>query len=151
MTAVGMFAKMHDQPLFQTNDGRVLYKAETDRHHILWRRAWYTSSYEKRIRESSGFVLRMSVVAHRDLHANVEPPQKPNHHLLRGLHQYSRELDIHDPYQKFYAMAEFLGKIASKDGPNANEASLLQDNFQQQIAFVESGKLQPYEDRNDTI
>lgn len=144
-TAGGTFAKMHDQPLFQTNDGRVLYKAETDKHHTLWRKAWYKSAYEKRIRESSGLVLRLSTVSHRDLHANVEPPVKPDRHILTGIYQFGRELDVHNPYEKFYAMTEFLGRIASKNGNYAIDAARLQENFLQQIPFIEDGRLEPHD------
>lgn len=132
---------------YLTPDGRVLYRAESNRHHAVWKKDWYTSTFEKqKFREMAGMVLQLSIVAHRDLHANVEPPRKPNNNLMYGLYNYNRRLDIPDPYERFEAIAELLGNISLTSGNNRNaeDAGLLHDNFKQQLPFINDGKLIAY-------
>ncbi len=93
-----------------------------------------------------GFVLQLSIVSHRDLHANVEPPKKPNHNLMQGLYNYNRQLDIPDVYERFEHLTDFLAKLAMSSGNTRNreDAYWLHDNFTEQLPFIQEGKLEPY-------
>lgn len=132
---------------YLTPEGRVLYRAETNKHHAVWKKDWYRSVFEKqKFREMAGFVLPLSITAHRDLHANVEPPKKPNQRLMQGLYNYNRTVDVLDPYERFEHLTEFLGRLAMGSGNAANreDAYWLHNNFTQQLQFIEEGKLTPY-------
>ena len=91
-------------------------------------------------------VLRLAIKPHRDLHANVEPPKKPNPNLMRVMYNYNNQLDIPDPYERFETITDYLYKIATNSGNTRNreDAYWLHDNFTQQLPFINEGKLKPY-------
>lgn len=132
---------------YSTTEGRVLYRAETNRHHTLWKKDWYTGTFEKQqLREMAGLVLQLSIVSHRDLHANVAPPSKPNRNLMQGIYNYNRRLEIPDPYERFEAITEMLGHISLTSGNTRNreDAHALHSNFTDQLVYIREGKLEPY-------
>ena len=57
---------------------------EVNRHHLFHARAWYKTPLEKALRQHDGLVVPMYVGVHKELHANVQPPPKPNQRLILG-------------------------------------------------------------------
>jgi hypothetical protein len=58
---------------------------EQNSHHLFWTRREYLTHLEKNLREHRGFVLPIDVEAHRELHADLNPPPKPNARQIRHL------------------------------------------------------------------
>ena len=69
---------METSPCFRASDGRLLYKAETNLHHLTWRSDWYKTNQERKFRNATGMVIRLAIRSHNQLHREVEPPHKPN-------------------------------------------------------------------------
>lgn len=133
-----------EKPRYLTSDGRILHRAETNLHHIQWRSDWYRSTQEKKYRNASGMVIRLAIGAHNDLHGNVQPPQKPNPNLMRDMHCAVRNMDYSDPYDHFTQIAMWLGEVAetSTCEQNAHEAGLMFENYVEQSAYIEQGRLE---------
>lgn len=131
---------------YQTPDGLVIPRDYTDRHHAVWKKDWYTTTFERqKFREMGGMVLRLDIKAHRELHANVEPPEKPNHNLMHGMFDYNKKnLDTQNPYERFEELTSMLGRIADIGGPNAEDAHKLQQNFLDQQIYIDQGKVEIY-------
>ncbi len=130
-----------------TPEGRVLYRAETNNHHAAWKKDWYRTTFEKQqFREMGGLVLRLAIKPHRELHANVEPPKKPNLALMQVMCNYNRRIDIPDPYERFEELTNLLAKVATGSGNTANreDAYWLHQNFTEQLPFIREGRLEPY-------
>lgn len=62
-----------------------------DRHHVFWRRKEYRSPIETRVRNLGAFVVTVNVIDHRELHANVPPPPKPDCEQLHDLYQFMQD------------------------------------------------------------
>ena len=66
---------------YRQSDGRYARPHECDTHHIYWIEKHYRSSEERLFRNLGGHTLKLYIPAHKDLHANVEPPPKPSKQL----------------------------------------------------------------------
>lgn len=131
------------EPRFITQEGLVIPKALTDKHHTLWKKDWYRTPSEKRTREMSGMVLRLVINHHRDLHRAVEPPPKPNPQVLIGMYNFNRHnLETLNVYDRFEALTEMLGKVAATGGINASDAGKLYENFVEQLPFIQAGRVE---------
>ena len=129
--------------MFETTDGRRLYKAETSTHHLIFERRDYQTPTEKKFRNMGGLVMRLSNHAHRELHANVPPPPKPNPNLMRDIYLYSRSRDYDTAYSLAAQITCYVGQIAlnSHNEQNAEDATALFDNLIQQAVYIEEGQL----------
>lgn len=131
------------EPMFRTQEGLLIPKDFTNKHHILWRKDWYKTPSERRTREMPGMVLRMTINHHRDLHRAVEPPQKPNPQVLIGMYNFNHNnLETLNVYDRFEAITEMLGKVATVGGRNALDAGRLHENFVEQLPFVQAGRVE---------
>lgn len=131
--------------MFRTQEGLVIPKDFTNKHHVLWRKDWYKTAPERRTREMAGMVLRITINHHRDLHRAVEPPEKPNSQLLVGTYNFNRHnLETLNVYDRFEAITEMLGKLAQRSGKNAHDAGMLHENFENQMPFIVAGKVEVY-------
>lgn len=131
---------------YLTPNGEVIPHYATNLHHNSWRKKDYPSEFDKRYRNMPGMVLRLTIGTHRDLHANVEPPKKPNPNLMRGIYNYNQRLDVEDPYERFEAITEMLGNISFTSGNTRNrlDAHALHENFTAQLVYINEGKVVPY-------
>ena len=123
-------------------DGRQLYKEETNRHHIFWRRDSYKTPPERKFRDVTGLVLRMTIREHKTLHANVPPPHKPNPDLMRDVTQFDRNLDDNLYFDRYLKIADYLIDVMH-DGSahNSEDAGLILENFELQNEFLDKGRL----------
>lgn len=125
-----------------TPDGRVLYSAETSRHHVASERRWYTTPTEKKYREMSGLVLHLANQPHRDLHANVPPPPKPSPDFMRDIYLHARNVVYDNQYDLFRQITNFVGYAAAEGRPQRqDEAIPLYENLTAQGAYIELGRL----------
>ncbi len=117
---------------------------ETDIHHALWARRNYRTSQEKLLRRSEGLVLPVYIQAHRELHFNVEPPQKPSKWLTERLIEFTHDDYEPNVYDKFYNIIQHLGNIAntSWSDERANEAYDLHYNFVRQYGYIRQGQIE---------
>lgn len=130
------------EPMFRTREGLVIPKDFTNKHHALWRRDWYKTPSERRTREMPGMVIRVAINHHRELHRSVEPPRKPNPQLLIGMYNYNQHnLETLNVYDRFEALTEMLGKVATMGGKNAVDAGMLHENFTEQLPYIQAGRV----------
>ena len=88
---------------------------EMNRHHVWFERGDYLTRFERRLRQHRGFIIPMLIEPHRELHANVPPPPKPNHHQTAALLDNIDQFDIapvHHAIELFESWSEREGKIA---------------------------------------
>jgi hypothetical protein len=130
-----------DVPRYIDGEGRLLYKGETSKHHIQWRSDWYNTPTERKYRNATGMVLRMSNHHHQQLHIEVEPPVKPNQNLMQMIYREARNMEWSDQYDHFIQIARFVGNVALSEGNarNVEDANLLFDNLLQQSVFIDLG------------
>ena len=60
-------------------------------HHVWHERRNYKSPIEQRVRNLGAFVIRANAIDHRELHANVPPPPKPDPEQLHDLYQFMQD------------------------------------------------------------
>lgn len=58
--------------------------AEYNCHHSFWNRSWYRSPIQRALRQHEGLVVPMYEQVHRDLHADMPPPPRPNSAQILG-------------------------------------------------------------------
>lgn len=131
---------------FIDGEGRLLYKEETNTHHIMSigygrGRQEYLTPFEKKFRNMGGLLVRTALRPHRELHANVGTPIKPNPNLMRDMYRAARNMEFDSQYDHFTQIATYLGGVVEKDGPNAPDASRLLENYQQQAPYLEIGRV----------
>lgn len=63
-----------------------------NRHHCLWARNHYKTSLEKALRNHDGLVVPLLVPIHRELHAHIDPPPKPDKRLIMGSLEFLDDL-----------------------------------------------------------
>lgn len=102
----------------------------SSRHHVLFEKRWYHTPLEKHVRNHYGLLVPMYLQPHRELHANVQPPPKPNQRLLLATAELLDNLPnstLANPPQVVLAVAEdMLGrddKLAQRIGHNLLEQS----------------------------
>jgi len=131
---------------YLTPEGRVLYRAETNKHHLMYEGQQYCGRFERNdFREMGGFIIRMAVTVHNDLHANVEPPIKPCNNLMRAMVQHNKLLEpMASAYEKFQDMTMYLGYLSSfaQSQQIREESALLHENFREQAVFINNGMVE---------
>lgn len=60
-------------------------------HHVFFEKRNYKTPIEQRVRNLGAFVIYTDIVDHRELHANVPPPPKPDHEQLHDLYNFMQE------------------------------------------------------------
>lgn len=59
-----------------------------EKHHLLWTRAeWSAKPLPKRVRQMSAFIIDVSYINHRLIHAMMEPPALPERPVLLEMEQ----------------------------------------------------------------
>lgn len=107
-----------------------------NQHHVLWQRTSYRASHEKALRTHRGLVVPMDIGVHKDLHARVPIPPKPDHRLVCGSLEMLDDLPrdvLNNPPGTVDAYAEWL--MAQKRGL----ATRLGKNLLRQAVFIERG------------
>jgi len=107
-----------------------------NQHHVLWNRTAYKQSHEKALRTHRGLVVPMDIGVHKDLHARVPIPPKPDHRLVCGSLEMLDDLPrdvLNNPPGTVDAYAEWL--MAQKRGL----ATRLGKNLLRQAVFIERG------------
>jgi hypothetical protein len=136
------------KPLFSLPNGEVLLYGDTNKHHTIWNSYQYAGRFERNnYREMSGFVIRMAVSIHNELHANVEPPIKPIPNLMRAMVEHNKMLEpLATPYEKFQDMTMYLGYLSAfaKSQQMREEAHQLHDNFKDQALYINEGRVEYY-------
>jgi len=106
----------------------------------------YCGRFERNdFREMGGFIIRMAVTVHNDLHANVEPPIKPCNNLMRAMVQHNKLLEpLASAYEKFQDMTMYLGYLSSfaQSQQIREESALLHENFIEQAVFINKGRVE---------
>lgn len=106
----------------------------------------YCGRFERNdFREMGGFIIRMAVVVHNDLHANVEPPIKPSERLMKAMVRHNKLLEpMASAYEKFQDMTMYLGYLSSfaQSQQIREESALLHENFLEQAVFINQGRVE---------
>lgn len=136
------------EPLFSLPNGEVIPRSQSNKHHTLWPSYEYAGRFERNeYREMSGFVIRMSIPIHNELHAEVEPPIKPVPNLMRAMVEHNKMLHpMSNSYEKFKDMTMYLGYLSTfaKSQQMREEAHQLHSNFQEQAYFITQGRVKYY-------
>jgi hypothetical protein len=130
-----------------TDDGQLLERHSVNLHHAFWKRRDYKTDREKRFRNLKGLVLPLEVKWHRELHANLRPPQKPTVELMDHLIDFSQELDG-DHYVRFAKIAKEIIYIAetSSNYGLADIAQSIGSNLLLQTAYIDKGSVRRLDD-----
>lgn len=57
-----------------------------EKHHLLWTRAeWSRNALPKRVRQMSAFIIDVSYINHRLIHAMMMPPEVPRRPVLQDM------------------------------------------------------------------
>jgi len=147
---MGELVLPNKQPLYpyRTQEGRVLRRSEVNLHHVFWARREYTSNREKSFRNMAGLILPMAITWHNDLHAQLQPPQKPSRALMDQITGYNESLEFDSPYARFSQMTKFILRLAETT-PNigmADQALKIGTNLMLQEAFVDKGSVTQIEE-----
>lgn len=134
------------RPTFSLPNGEVLIYGETNKHHLMYEGQQYCGRFERNdFREMGGFIIRMAVTVHNDLHANVEPPIKPCRDLMRAMVNHNKLLEpMANAYEKFQDMTMYLGYLSSfaKSQQLKEESAILHENFKEQAVFINKGRVE---------
>lgn len=135
---------MNERPQWITAEGTKLYKAHVSKHHVAFERRSYKTRLETLYRNMGGMVVLLDSQAHRDLHAEVAPPPKPNHHLMADIYQHARLSDYESQYDVFRQIVDYVGMVAmtSNNQQNMEDAEALHQNLVRQQRFIDLGRLQ---------
>ena len=129
------------RPSYLTPDGHEISKLATSKHHIAWQRNIYNTPTEKKFRESAGFVLRLEQTVHRELHAELDPPPKPDHDLIYAIVDFKKGIPTQDPYEIFEYVTEYMGGLSRSQHRFAAQAGELYDNYAAQQTYIDLGKV----------
>ncbi len=136
------------KPRFSLPNGEVLPYEQTNNHHLLFPHHEYAGRFERKTyREMGGFIIRMSIPIHNDLHANVEPPIKPVPDLMYAMVEHNKLLDpLGTPFEKFQDMTNYLGYLSgfAANQQMREEADQLHANFVDQAVFINAGRVDYY-------
>ena len=120
----------------------IVREAFTNVHHIIHPRRDYYNQKKNQSKEllqayrgCGGFVIRMLLDVHKDLHFFVKPPIMPSNDLMREVIHNQRSMESLTPPERLNYTINYLGVLAT------DEALTLQDNLKQQQLFVEIGKV----------
>ena len=135
---------MNEHPQWITVEGATRYKAHVSRHHVAFERRSYKTRLETLYRNMGGMVVLLDSQVHRELHAEVAPPPKPNHHLMADIYQHARLSDYESQYDVFRQIVDYVGMVAmtSSNQQNTEDAEALHQNLVRQQSFIDLGRLQ---------
>jgi len=63
-------------------------------HHALWTLASYKTSLEKALRNHTGLIVPLGLQEHRELHAHIDPPPKPDKRLILSSLEFLDDLPL---------------------------------------------------------
>jgi hypothetical protein len=134
---------------FKDQQGRKLRKSETNTHHVAFYSPDYNkvpSSLEHRYRHIGGFLIRMSIPYHNDLHDNIRrKTPKPNECLMADLVDYDRSLDGRlSNYEKLVKTMGYLEVVAAtaQVDYDAWDADKLLTHLRSQREFIDPGHVE---------
>ena len=131
------------------HDERVLRSSEVNEHHVLYpKNVWkYGTPTQKKLRTMGGFVQRMSIPIHKDLHSAVEIPPLTNPHLMEDILRVQKGYQNLDPMTRLTLTIARLGEIATGPNDQVNEqAYLMIDNLNRQKEIVILGSVRLLEE-----
>lgn len=139
---------MNEHPQWTTVEGATRYKAHVSRHHVAFERRSYKTRLETLYRNMGGMVVLLDSQVHRELHTEVAPPPKPNHHLMADIYQHARLSDYESQYDVFKQIVDYVGMVAAggQCEQNVEDAALLHANLLEQAHFVDLGQLTRFKD-----
>jgi len=130
---------------YTDREGRTLRDDETNKHHLIFPRHVYAGAVALQgYRGAGGFLQRITVTSHRDLHAEVRPPLLINHNLRNEVVKLQFAHNEMDSLDRLTMTMDYLKVIATKPGmptPNSRDAWDLLENLQQQLTFINLGKV----------
>jgi hypothetical protein len=86
-----------------------MLSGETSCHHLAWQRRDYRTPLEKQYRNHRGMLIPdVPNPEHRDLHANIPPPPKPNRELMAGAIVRLSTTDLILPLDGLFAVTEYM-------------------------------------------
>jgi len=105
-------------------------------HHALWTRTSYKTSLEKALRNHQGLIVPLLVPVHKELHARIDPPPKPDKRLIIGSLEMLDDLPLsmltNEP-ETITAYSEWL--LEQRDGL----ATRIGKHLVRQLVFIERG------------
>lgn len=129
-------SKYYQDPL-----GNEYHESYTNKHHLIFPESHYRKTEQlQRYRGLGGFVIRMTLESHRELHENVEPPIKPSVDLMWNIIANQRGNES-NPYARLNDTIDFLMDIVFLDGPQSSESALLINNLARQRQFIDIGRV----------
>lgn len=105
-------------------------------HHALWNRVWYKTSLEKALRNHDGLVVPLLIPEHRELHANIDAPPKPDRRLIISSLEFLDDLPastLTNEPETIAAYSEHL--FAQRNGL----ATRIGKNLVRQLVYIERG------------
>ena len=120
----------------------IVRSAFVNSHHLIFPRRDYYNQKKNQSKElltsyraCGGFIIKMLLDIHKDLHSYIKPPIMPSNDLMLGVLYNQRTMDGLEPTERLNYTIDYLGALAT------DEALTLQDNLKQQQIFVEIGKV----------
>jgi hypothetical protein len=122
-------SKLTPPKWYVNQDEQVIPASAVDRHHIVFPRDEYRHRVGLNFRSLGGFVHRISIVGHRELHANVEPPVIA-HELIEAITFNQRNMGNLEPLERLQYTINYLGYLGADE---------LVDNLIRQKHYIELG------------
>ena len=105
-------------------------------HHTFWTRASYKTSLEKALRNHDGLVVPLLVPVHRELHAHIDPPPKPDKRLIISSLEFLDDLPLstltNEP-ETISALAEHYSSLRN------GLATRIGKHLCRQLVYIERG------------
>ena len=88
-----------------------------------------------------GFVIKLANHHHRELHANVPPPPKPNPDLMRDIYLHSRVREYTTQTDLFLQIVNYVELVAenNRNQQHVEDATGLAANLRLQQPFILEG------------
>lgn len=137
-----------EDDLFTKPNGDIVYRKDTNRHHVFWPGYDYQNRTDRRMRNLGLFVIRMHIPVHADLHENVPPPPEIGHDLKHIIIQENEYMNKELPQSTRLELLTYHLLRLSDHAPSQQiqeEATTLYFNFAQQLDFISKGKVQWHE------
>lgn len=126
---------------YQDTQGNEYPRTHTNQHHLIFPESHYKKNEQlQRYRGLGGFVIRMTIDSHRQLHDNVEPPIKPSVDLMWNIIANQRNKDM-TPYRRLNETIDLLNDIVFLDTAQSNESVLLVNNLIRQREYIDIGRV----------
>lgn len=101
-------------------------------HHIFWERRDYRSKPFNALRQLV-VAKNVLIVQHDELHANLDPPEKPSRPLVWNILNHLEEHDYRQPLDNVFATMDYLQQVGNP------ETLVLADHIQQQLGYIAGG------------